>query len=154
MVQTDKNLDVDIVDIVGNRNALAEVTACLQERLHRWQQIEWLCGFPVMKNSGLPSLTATLYPDPNWMLMPRAAMSSYQIPAGVDDMEDSMPPVMPQIPGVFAKHFCKCLLLSIGSGHAHGSVISSYLQSLLPQSNCPHELWSVPVEQATLSSNL
>ncbi|XP_066516379.1 stromal interaction molecule 2 [Hoplias malabaricus] len=91
---------LDQVDhkILEAKNALAEVTACLQERLHRWQQIEWLCGFPVMKNGGLASLTATLYPDPNWMLLPRAAMSSYQIPAGVDDMEESLPTVMPQIP--------------------------------------------------------
>ncbi|XP_022537410.2 stromal interaction molecule 2 [Astyanax mexicanus] len=91
---------LDQVDhkILEAKNALVEVTACLQERLHRWQQIEWLCGFLVMKNPGLPSLTATLYPDPNWMLLPRSAMSSYQMPAGVDDMEDSMPSVMPQIP--------------------------------------------------------
>ncbi|KAI4901959.1 hypothetical protein NFI96_005367 [Prochilodus magdalenae] len=91
---------LDQVDhkILEAKNALAEVTACLQERLHRWQQIEWLCEFPIMKNAGLPSLMATLYPDPNWMLLPRSAMSSYQIPAGVDDMEDSMPAVMPQIP--------------------------------------------------------
>ncbi|XP_072525946.1 stromal interaction molecule 2 isoform X2 [Salminus brasiliensis] len=91
---------LDQVDhkILEAKNALAEVTACLQERLNRWQQIEWLCGFLVMKNAGLPSLTATLYPDPNWMLLPRSAMSSYQMPAGVDDMEESMPSVMPQIP--------------------------------------------------------
>ncbi|KAL7841092.1 hypothetical protein SRHO_G00247830 [Serrasalmus rhombeus] len=91
---------LDQVDhkILEAKNALAEVTSCLQERLHRWQQIERLCEFPIMKNAGLPSLTATLYPDPNWMLLPRAAMSSYQIPAGVDDMEESMPSVMPQIP--------------------------------------------------------
>uniref|UniRef100_A0AAR2L9X0 SAM domain-containing protein n=1 Tax=Pygocentrus nattereri TaxID=42514 RepID=A0AAR2L9X0_PYGNA len=94
---------LDQVDhkILEAKNALAEVTSCLQERLHRWQQIERLCEFPIMRNAGLPSLTATLYPDPNWMLLPRAAMSSYQIPAGVEDMEESMPSVMPQIPGAF-----------------------------------------------------
>ena len=30
-----------------NRNALAEVTNDLQERQHRWRQIEELCGFPI-----------------------------------------------------------------------------------------------------------
>ncbi|MCJ8749305.1 hypothetical protein PDJAM_G00174800 [Pangasius djambal] len=89
---------LDQVDhkILQAKNALAEVTACLQERLHRWQQIELLCGFAVMNNAGLPSLTATLYPDPNWMVLPRAAMSSFQIPVGIDDMEDGIASMMPQ----------------------------------------------------------
>uniref|UniRef100_A0A673HJN8 Stromal interaction molecule 2-like n=1 Tax=Sinocyclocheilus rhinocerous TaxID=307959 RepID=A0A673HJN8_9TELE len=92
---------LDQVDqrIMEAKNALAEVTACLRERLHRWQQIESLCGFPVMKNAGLPSLTATLYPDPNWMLMPRSAMQSYQAPVSVEDMEEEIPQIIPQIPG-------------------------------------------------------
>uniref|UniRef100_A0A672LTN7 Stromal interaction molecule 2 n=1 Tax=Sinocyclocheilus grahami TaxID=75366 RepID=A0A672LTN7_SINGR len=92
---------LDQVDqrILEAKNALAEVTACLRERLHRWQQIESLCGFPVMKNTGLPSLTASLYPDPNWMLMPRAAIQSYQMPVSVEDMEEEMPQIIPQIPG-------------------------------------------------------
>ncbi len=75
------------------------MTARLRERLHRWQQIESLCGFPVMKNVGLPSLTATLYPDSNWMLMPRSAMQSYQAPVSVEDMEEDIPQIIPQIPG-------------------------------------------------------
>jgi len=52
-----------------------------------------------MKNTGLSNLTATLYPDPNWMLMPRAAMQSYQVPVSVEDMEEEMPQIIPQIPG-------------------------------------------------------
>ncbi|XP_067298050.1 stromal interaction molecule 2 isoform X2 [Pseudorasbora parva] len=92
---------LDQVDqrILEAKNALAEVTACLRERLHRWQQIESLCGFPLMKNAGLPNLTATLYPDANWMLMPRAAIQSYQVPVSVEDMEEEMPQIIPQIPG-------------------------------------------------------
>lgn len=90
------------IDVFGDRNALTEVTACLQERLHRWQQIEMLCGFTVMNNAGLPSLMATLYPDPNWMVLPRSTMSSYQMPVGIDDTEDGMPSMMPQkIPGEY-----------------------------------------------------
>ncbi|XP_059408001.1 stromal interaction molecule 2-like isoform X1 [Carassius carassius] len=101
---------LDHVDqrILEAKNALAEVTACLRERLHRWQQIESFCGFPVMKNAGLPSLTALLYPDPNWMLMPRAAIQSYQVPVSVEDMEEEMQ----QIPGSLWKH----LQLQILSG--------------------------------------
>lgn len=91
------------LDVFGYRNALSEVTACLQERLHRWQQIELLCGFAIINNAGLPSLTATLYPDPNWMVLSRASMNSYQVPV---DMEDSMPSMMPQkLPGEHGIHW-------------------------------------------------
>ncbi|CAB1327136.1 unnamed protein product [Coregonus sp. 'balchen'] len=58
-------------------NALSEVTACLRERLHRWQQIERLCGFPLLRNSGLASLTATLYSDSNWVAMPRVSVPTF-----------------------------------------------------------------------------
>ncbi|KAK2908682.1 hypothetical protein Q8A67_004519 [Cirrhinus molitorella] len=112
---------LDQVDqrILEAKNALAEVTACLRERLHRWQQIEGLCGFPVMRNAGLPSLTATLYPDPNWMLMPRAAMQSYQVPVSVEDMEEEMPQIIPQIPVTVAPLKCspRSLVRSRRSGH-------------------------------------
>uniref|UniRef100_A0A8C1XXZ7 Tromal interaction molecule 2a n=1 Tax=Cyprinus carpio TaxID=7962 RepID=A0A8C1XXZ7_CYPCA len=112
---------LDQVDqrILEAKNALAEVTACLRERLHRWQQIESLCGFPVMKNAGLPSLTATLYPDPNWMLMPRSAMQSYQVPVSVEDMEEEIPQIIPQIPVTVAPLKCspRSLVRSRRSGH-------------------------------------
>uniref|UniRef100_A0A9J8DEA1 Tromal interaction molecule 2a n=2 Tax=Cyprinus carpio TaxID=7962 RepID=A0A9J8DEA1_CYPCA len=110
---------LDQVDqrILEAKNALAEVTACLRERLHRWQQIESLCGFPVMKNAGLPSLTATLYPDPNWMLMPRSAMQSYQVPVSVEDMEEEIPQIIPQIPVAPLKCSPRSLVRSRRSGH-------------------------------------
>ncbi|XP_062244835.1 stromal interaction molecule 2-like isoform X2 [Platichthys flesus] len=56
---------LDQVDhkILQAKNALFEVTACLRERLHRWQQIERLCGFSIIRNSGLANLTAQLYSD-------------------------------------------------------------------------------------------
>ncbi|TSN95684.1 Stromal interaction molecule 2 [Bagarius yarrelli] len=94
---------LDEVDhkILQAKNALAEVTACLQERLHRWQKIELLCGFAIINNAGLPKLTATLYPDTNWLVLSRATLSSYQVPVGIDDMEEGMPSVKPQkIPAV------------------------------------------------------
>uniref|UniRef100_A0A672STD8 Stromal interaction molecule 2-like n=1 Tax=Sinocyclocheilus grahami TaxID=75366 RepID=A0A672STD8_SINGR len=108
---------LDQVDqrIMEAKNALAEVTACLRERLHRWQQIESLSGFPVMKNVGLPSLTATLYPDPNWMLMPRSAMQSYQAPVSVEDMEEEIPQIIPQIPGWYLGFFFLNISMDIAS---------------------------------------
>ncbi|KAK2865517.1 hypothetical protein Q7C36_001573 [Tachysurus vachellii] len=89
---------LDQVDhkILQAKNSLTEVTAYLQERLHRWQQIELLCGFAIMNNVGLPNLTATLYPEPKWMVLSRATVSSYQMPVGIEDMEDDMPSMMPQ----------------------------------------------------------
>ncbi|XP_052401272.1 stromal interaction molecule 2 [Carassius gibelio] len=116
---------LDQVDqrILEAKNALAEVTACLRERLHRWQQIESLCGFPVMKNAGLPSLTATLYPDPNWMLMPRSAMQSYQVPVSVEDMDEEIPQIIPQIPVTVAP--LKCSPRSLVRSRRSGHIVSS-----------------------------
>lgn len=64
---------LDQVDqkILEAKNALSEVTACLRERLHRWQQIERLCGFPIMRNPGLANLTAQLYSDSVAPVFPR-----------------------------------------------------------------------------------
>lgn len=78
------------------RKALSEVTACLRERLHRWQQIEKLCNFPVVNNSGLPSLTASLYSDHSWVVMPRVSVPPYPIAGGVDDLDEDTPPIIPQ----------------------------------------------------------
>ncbi|XP_030750761.1 stromal interaction molecule homolog isoform X1 [Sitophilus oryzae] len=54
---------IDDVDraIVEARSALNEVTYELQERSHRWRQIENLCGFPIMVNTGLQTLENMLY---------------------------------------------------------------------------------------------
>uniref|UniRef100_A0A673JA36 Stromal interaction molecule 2b n=1 Tax=Sinocyclocheilus rhinocerous TaxID=307959 RepID=A0A673JA36_9TELE len=98
---------LDEVDhkILEAKKALSEVTACLRERLHRWQQIEKLCGFPVVNNSGLPSLTASLYADHSWVVMPRMSVPPYPIAGGVDDLDEDMPPIIPQFT-------CKILSLS------------------------------------------
>ncbi|KAM9836360.1 stromal interaction molecule 2 [Aulostomus maculatus] len=89
---------LDEVDhkILEAKKALSEVTACLRERLHRWQQIERLCGFPVVHNSGLPSLTASLYSDHSWVVMPRVSVPPYPIAGGVDDLDEDTPPIIPQ----------------------------------------------------------
>uniref|UniRef100_A0A7N8XK63 Tromal interaction molecule 2a n=1 Tax=Mastacembelus armatus TaxID=205130 RepID=A0A7N8XK63_9TELE len=69
---------LDQVDhkIMEAKNALSEVTACLRERLHRWQQIECLCGFPIIRNPGLANLTAQLYSDSIALGFPRVPQSS------------------------------------------------------------------------------
>ncbi|XP_075884495.1 stromal interaction molecule 2 isoform X1 [Nelusetta ayraudi] len=89
---------LDEVDhkILEAKKALSEVTACLKERLHRWQQIEKLCNFPVVNNCGLPSLTATLYSDHSWVVMPRVSVPPYPIAGGVDDLDEDTPPIIPQ----------------------------------------------------------
>lgn len=55
---------IDDVDrsIVEARNALSEVTNELQERLHRWKQIEsLLMGLSIVNNNGLAYLESVLY---------------------------------------------------------------------------------------------
>ncbi|XP_023239470.1 stromal interaction molecule homolog isoform X2 [Centruroides sculpturatus] len=53
---------IDDVDnrILQAKAALSEVTKDLQERLHRWKQIELLCGFPIVVNPGLIHLESLL----------------------------------------------------------------------------------------------
>ncbi|XP_012273610.1 stromal interaction molecule homolog isoform X2 [Orussus abietinus] len=79
---------IDEVDrsIVEARTALNEVTAELQERVHRWKQIELLCGFNIINNNGLNYLETILYRGaPNGRnLGLRGRMSSQ------DDLDDDV----------------------------------------------------------------
>lgn len=54
---------IDDVDrsIVEARNALSDVTYELQERLHRWKQVETLLGLSIVNNNGLSYLENVLY---------------------------------------------------------------------------------------------
>ncbi|XP_011860629.1 PREDICTED: stromal interaction molecule homolog [Vollenhovia emeryi] len=54
---------IDDVDksIVEARTSLNEVTNELKERVHRWKQIELLCGFNIINNNGLNYLETVLY---------------------------------------------------------------------------------------------
>lgn len=54
---------IDDVDrsIVEARNALNDVTNDLQERMHRWKNIENLLGFSIVNNNGLAYLENLLY---------------------------------------------------------------------------------------------
>ncbi|XP_028257622.1 stromal interaction molecule 2 [Parambassis ranga] len=96
---------LDQVDhkILEAKNALSEVTACLRERLHRWQQIELLCGFPIIKNPGLANLTAQLYSDSIALGLPRVLQSSClchsSIHGSIEDvLDDSGSQILPQMP--------------------------------------------------------
>lgn len=54
---------LDQVDgkILQARHALEEVTKSIKERVHRWQQIEEICGFSIVNNKGLANLQAELF---------------------------------------------------------------------------------------------
>ena len=56
-----KSIDEVDKSIVEARTSLNEVTAELQERVHRWKQIELLCGFNIINNNGLNYLESILY---------------------------------------------------------------------------------------------
>ncbi|XP_012250580.1 stromal interaction molecule homolog isoform X2 [Athalia rosae] len=56
-----KSIDEVDKSIVDARTSLNEVTVELQERVHRWKQIEILCGFNIINNNGLSYLENMLY---------------------------------------------------------------------------------------------
>ncbi|XP_039880352.1 stromal interaction molecule 2-like isoform X2 [Simochromis diagramma] len=96
---------LDQVDhkILEAKNALSEVTACLRERLHRWQHIELLCGFPIIRNPGLAKLTAQLYSDSIALGLPRVCQSSCSCHSSIhgsieDLLDEPTSPILPQIP--------------------------------------------------------
>ncbi|XP_066475235.1 stromal interaction molecule 1 isoform X2 [Tiliqua scincoides] len=93
---------LDDVDhkILTAKQALSEVTAALRERLHRWQQVELLCGFQIVNNPGIHALVAALNIDPNWVgTAPRANTSHFIMTDDMDDLdEEIVSPVPMQSP--------------------------------------------------------
>ncbi|XP_051048402.1 stromal interaction molecule 1 isoform X1 [Phodopus roborovskii] len=83
---------LDDVDhkILTAKQALSEVTAALRERLHRWQQIEVLCGFQIVNNPGIHSLVAALNIDPSWMGSTRPNPAHFIMTDDVDDMDEEI----------------------------------------------------------------
>lgn len=67
---------IDDVDrsIVEARTSLNEVTHELQERIHRWKQIELLTGLSVVNNNGLHYLEGVLYRN-----NPSSTLSSHRL---------------------------------------------------------------------------
>ncbi|XP_054829311.1 stromal interaction molecule 1 isoform X2 [Eublepharis macularius] len=95
---------LDDVDhkILTAKQALSEVTAALRERLHRWQQIEQLCGFQIVNNPGIHVLVAALNIDPSWTgAAPRPNPSHFIMTDDVDDLdEEIVSPISMQSPAL------------------------------------------------------
>lgn len=75
---------------LASRQALSEVTAALRERLHRWQQIELLCGFQIVNNPGIHTLASALNVDPSWMGTQRPNPSHFIMTDDVDDLDEEI----------------------------------------------------------------
>ncbi|KAM6097425.1 stromal interaction molecule 1 isoform 3-T3 [Chlamydotis macqueenii] len=118
---------LDDVDhkILTAKQALSEVTAALRERLHRWQQIELLCGFQIVNNPGIHSLASALNIDPGWMGTPRPNPSHFIMTDDVDDLDEELVSPMsiqsPALPGTVRQRL-------VDPQHAHGSqrLVESY----------------------------
>ncbi|XP_062830458.1 stromal interaction molecule 1 isoform X2 [Anolis carolinensis] len=98
---------LDDVDhkILTAKQALSEVTAALRERLHRWQQIEMLCGFQIVNNPGIHALVAALNIDPAWVgsasAATRANASHFIMTDDMDDLdEEIVSPISMQSPSL------------------------------------------------------
>nr|XP_041575054.1 stromal interaction molecule 1 isoform X6 [Taeniopygia guttata] len=121
---------LDDVDhkILTAKQALSEVTAALRERLHRWQQIELLCGFQIVTNPGLHSLASALNIDPAWMGTPRPNPSHFVITDDVDDLDEELVSPMsiqsPALPSSVRQRL-------VEPQHGHGS------QRWIPSPTCP-----------------
>ncbi|VVD03075.1 stromal interaction molecule homolog isoform X2 [Leptidea sinapis] len=78
---------IDDVDrsIVEARTALNEVTHELQERMHRWKQIERMCGFNIINNNGLQFLESQLYRTINGRPAGKVRVSNSQDDLSVGD---------------------------------------------------------------------
>nr|XP_025973391.1 stromal interaction molecule 1 isoform X2 [Dromaius novaehollandiae] len=111
---------LDDVDhkILTAKQALSEVTAALRERLHRWQQIELLCGFQIVNNPGIHTLASALNIDPSWMGTPRPTPSHFIMTDDVDDLDEELVSPMsiqsPALPSTVRQRL-------VDPQHAHGS---------------------------------
>ncbi|XP_047199494.1 stromal interaction molecule 1-like isoform X3 [Hippoglossus stenolepis] len=83
---------LDDVDhkILSAKQALAEVTAALREKLHRWQQIESLTGFCLVHNPGLGALAAALNLDPSFLGLRPPTPQHLLLSDDLDDMDEDI----------------------------------------------------------------
>ncbi|XP_077155057.1 stromal interaction molecule 1 isoform X3 [Ranitomeya variabilis] len=98
---------LDDVDhkILSAKQALSEVTAALRERLHRWQQIEMLCGFQIVNNPGLLVLMTSLNIDPSLMVGARPAPAPFIMTDDMDDLDEELvSPLSMQSPSLRQRH--------------------------------------------------
>ncbi|XP_063289216.1 stromal interaction molecule 1 isoform X2 [Pelobates fuscus] len=94
---------LDDVDhkILSAKQALSEVTAALRERLHRWHQIETLCGFQIVNNPGFHMLVAALNVDPTLLGGGRPAPTHFIMSDDLDDLdEEIVSPITMQSPNL------------------------------------------------------
>ncbi|XP_065690235.1 stromal interaction molecule 1 isoform X3 [Patagioenas fasciata] len=120
---------LDDVDhkILTAKQALSEVTAALRERLHRWQQIELLCGFQIVNNPGIHSLASALNIDPGWMGTPRPNPSHFIMTDDVDDLdEEIVSPMSMQSPALPSS--VRQRLVDPQHGHGSQRLVESYVQ--------------------------
>uniref|UniRef100_A0A8C8VKL5 Stromal interaction molecule 2 n=1 Tax=Pelusios castaneus TaxID=367368 RepID=A0A8C8VKL5_9SAUR len=146
---------LDEVDhkILEAKKALSELTTCLRERLYRWQQIEKICGFQIAHNSGLPSLTSSLYSDHSWVVMPRVSIPPYPIAGGVDDLDEDTPPIVAQFHGSTIKP-PSTLARSSSLCRSRRSIVPSSPQSqpTQPAQHAQHTLHSPDPDILSVSS--
>ncbi|XP_072231247.1 stromal interaction molecule 1-like isoform X2 [Leuresthes tenuis] len=83
---------LDDVDhkILSAKQALAEVTAALREKLTRWQQIESLTGFCLVNNPGLGALAAALNLDPSFLGLKPPTPQHLLLSDDLDDMDEDI----------------------------------------------------------------
>ncbi|KAH1187609.1 stromal interaction molecule 1 isoform X1 [Mauremys mutica] len=83
---------LDDVDhkILTAKQALSEVTAALRERLHRWHQIELLCGFQIVNNPGIHTLVTALNIDPSWVGTSRPNPAHFIMTDDLDDLDEEI----------------------------------------------------------------
>ncbi|XP_050774480.1 stromal interaction molecule 1 isoform X3 [Gopherus flavomarginatus] len=83
---------LDDVDhkILTAKQALSEVTAALRERLHRWHQIELLCGFQIVNNPGIHTLVTALNIDPSWLGTSRPNPAHFIMTDDLDDLDEEI----------------------------------------------------------------
>uniref|UniRef100_A0A3B4VPM7 Stromal interaction molecule 1b n=1 Tax=Seriola dumerili TaxID=41447 RepID=A0A3B4VPM7_SERDU len=107
---------LDDVDhkILSAKQALAEVTAALREKLHRWQHIESLTGFCLVNNPGLGALAAALNLDPSFLGLRPPTPQHLLLSDDLDDMdEDILSPGTLQCESEFTSHdTSRCVLVS------------------------------------------
>ncbi|XP_071362573.1 stromal interaction molecule 1-like isoform X2 [Trachinotus anak] len=83
---------LDDVDhkILSAKQALAEVTGALREKLHRWQHIESLTGFCLVNNPGLGALAAALNLDPSFLGLRPPTPQHLLLSDDLDDMDEDI----------------------------------------------------------------
>ncbi|KAM4544996.1 stromal interaction molecule 1-like isoform 4-T4 [Odontesthes bonariensis] len=135
---------LDDVDhkILSAKQALAEVTAALREKLHRWQQIESLTGFSLVNNPGLGALAAALNLDPSFLGLRPPTPQHLLLSDDLDDMDEDI-----LSPGTLQSQSLMPLRQRIGDPalafSSQRNIMSrSDSDSALPYSSKPHLLSS------------